>query len=130
MSEPLTFDRFLSLPRLSALRLSPDGKRLVVAVSRVGPEGKEMKIALWQVDPAGRAKPRRITRSAAGESVASFMRDGSLLFTSTRPDPDVKADPDHKSTPCGCSRPKAARLDSCLRRTAVLTQWRSPATWT
>lgn len=96
MSEPLTFDRFLSLPRLSALRLSPDGKRLVVAVSRVGPEGKEMKIALWQVDPAGRAKPRRITHSAAGESVASFMRDGSLLFTSTRPDPDVKADPDHK----------------------------------
>jgi dipeptidyl aminopeptidase/acylaminoacyl peptidase len=96
MSEPLTFDRFLSLPRLSALKLSPDGKRLVVAVSRVGPEGKEMKIALWQVDPAGRAKPRRITRSAAGESVASFMRDGSLLFTSTRSDPDVKADPDHK----------------------------------
>jgi len=96
MSEPLTFDRFLALPRLSALKLSPDGKRLVVAVSRPGPEGKDMKTALWQVDPAGAAKPRRITRSAAGESVGCFLRDGSLLFTSARPDPDVKADPDKK----------------------------------
>jgi len=96
MNDPFTFDRFLALPRLSALKLSPDGTRLVVAVSRLGPEGKEMKTALWQVDPAGAAKPRRITRSAAGESVGCFARDGSLLFTSARPDPDAKADPDKK----------------------------------
>jgi len=96
MSEPFTFDRFMALPRLTALKLSPDGKGLVVAVSRPDSEGKKMKTALWQVDPAGRAKPRRITRSAAGESVATFLRDGSLLFTSARPDPDVKEDPEHK----------------------------------
>jgi dipeptidyl aminopeptidase/acylaminoacyl peptidase len=96
VSEPFTFDRFMTLPRLSALKLSPDGKRLVVAVSRPDVEGKKMKTALWQVDPAGKAKPRRITRSAAGESVAAFARDGSLLFTSARPDPDVKEDPDNK----------------------------------
>ena len=96
MNDPFTFDRFLALPRLSALKLSPDGSRLVVAVSRLGPEGKEMKTALWQVDPTGVAKPRRITRSAAGESVGCFLPDGSLLFTSTRPDPDAKADPDKK----------------------------------
>jgi dipeptidyl aminopeptidase/acylaminoacyl peptidase len=96
MSEPYTFDRFIAMPRLSALKLSPDGKRLVVAVGRPGPEGKEMKTALWQVDPAGKSKPRRITRSAAGESVAAFARDGSLLFTSARPDPDVKEDSDNK----------------------------------
>ena len=96
MSEPFTFDRYLALPRLSALKLSPDGTRLVVAVARPDAEGKKMKTALWQVDPAGRAKPRRITRSAAGESVGTFLRDGSLLFTSARPDPDVKEDPEHK----------------------------------
>ena len=28
--------------------------------------------------------------------VASILRDGSLLFTSARPDPDVKEDPEHK----------------------------------
>jgi dipeptidyl aminopeptidase/acylaminoacyl peptidase len=96
MNDPFTFDRFLALPRLSALKISPDGTRLVVAVSRLGPEGKEMKTALWQVDPAGVRKPRRITRSAAGESIGCFTRDGSLLFTSARPDPDAKADPDKK----------------------------------
>jgi len=96
MNDPFTFDRFLALPRLSALKLSPDGSRLIVAVSRPGPEGKEMRTALWQVDPAGEAGPRRITRSAAGESAGCFLRDGSLLFTSSRPDPDVKADPDRK----------------------------------
>jgi dipeptidyl aminopeptidase/acylaminoacyl peptidase len=96
MNEPLTLDRFFSSPRLSGLRLSPDGRRLVVAVSRTGPEANEYKTALWQVDPAGAAAPRRLTRSAAGESSAAFARDGSLLFTSARPDPDVKADPEHK----------------------------------
>ena len=89
------FDRLLALPRLSGLRLSPDARRLVVAVGRPDPEGKKMRTALWQVDPAGVAPPRRLTRSAAGEAGgAAFLPDGSLLFTSSRPDPDAKLDPD------------------------------------
>jgi dipeptidyl aminopeptidase/acylaminoacyl peptidase len=96
MNEPLTLDRFFSAPRLSGLRLSPDGRRLVVAVTRRGPEANEMRTALWQIDPAGKAAPRRLTRSSAGESSAAFTRDDSLLFTSARPDPDAKADPDKK----------------------------------
>jgi dipeptidyl aminopeptidase/acylaminoacyl peptidase len=96
MNEPLTLDRFYAAPRLSGLRLSPDGRRLVVAVTRPGPEANEMRTALWQVDPTGATTPRRLTRSSAGESAAAFARDGSLLFTSARPDPDAKADPDKK----------------------------------
>jgi dipeptidyl aminopeptidase/acylaminoacyl peptidase len=96
MNEALTFDRFYSAPRLSGLRLSPDGRRLVVAVARPGPEANDMKTALWQVDPAGKARPRRLTRSAAGESPATFARDGSILFVSARPHPDAKVDPDRK----------------------------------
>ncbi len=96
MNEPLTLDRFFSSPRLSGLRLSPDGRRLVVAVTRPGPEANEYKTALWLVDPDGKRKPRRLTRSADGESPATFARDGSILFTSARPDPDTKADPEHK----------------------------------
>jgi dipeptidyl aminopeptidase/acylaminoacyl peptidase len=89
------FERFLQLPRLSGLILSPDGSRLVVAVARPDPEGKKMRSALWQVDPAGAAPPRRLTRSAAGEGGgAAFLPDGSLLFTSDRPDPDVKPEPE------------------------------------
>jgi dipeptidyl aminopeptidase/acylaminoacyl peptidase len=96
MSKPLTLERFYSTPRLSGLRLAPDGSRLVVAVTRPGPEANQYRTALWQVDPADKVAPRRLTRSAAGESQAAFASDGSIVFTSARPDPDAKADPDNK----------------------------------
>jgi dipeptidyl aminopeptidase/acylaminoacyl peptidase len=86
------FERFLGLPRLAGLRLSPDGTRLVATVQQPAPDGKKMRSAIWQLDPAGNRAPRRLTRSAPGESVAAFTRDGSLLFTSTRPDPDRQPD--------------------------------------
>ena len=91
MTEPFTIDRMLELPRLSSLQLSPDGRRLVVAVGTVAPDGKKFATALWQVDPEGRSPARRITRSVAGESGGhAFLPDGSLLFASSRPDPDTK----------------------------------------
>jgi dipeptidyl aminopeptidase/acylaminoacyl peptidase len=97
MTEPFTIDRLLELPRLSSLRLSPDGSRLIVAVGRVAPDGKKMATAIWQVDPVGQAPARRLTRSIDGEAGgAAFLPDGSLLFTSSRPDPDQKPDPDRK----------------------------------
>jgi dipeptidyl aminopeptidase/acylaminoacyl peptidase len=95
MTESFTVERMLRLPRLSSLHLSPDGRRLVVAVGRVGPDGTKMATALWQVDPAGKVPARRLTRSFAGEAAEmAFLPDGSLLFTSARPDPDAKPDPD------------------------------------
>ena len=51
------------------------------------PEGKKWQSALWEVDPAGRRPARRLTRSAPGESAPACGPDGSLLFTSARPDP-------------------------------------------
>ncbi|HXX59795.1 MAG TPA: S9 family peptidase [Candidatus Sulfotelmatobacter sp.] len=95
MSEPLDFDRFVRLPRLSSLRLSPDGARLVVTVAQPHASGTKMASALWAVDPEGSVPPRRLTRSAAGEGSAAFGPDGSLVFGSARPDPDAKeAEPD------------------------------------
>ena len=97
MTDPFTIDRMLQLPRLSSLRLSPDGRRLVVSVSTVAVDGKKMAASVWQVDPDGSIPPRRLTRSAAGEgNEVAFLPDGSLLFTSTRPDPDAKPDPDRR----------------------------------
>ncbi len=50
-----------------------------------------MAAALWQVDPDDTQPARRLTRSVAGEAGATaFLPDGSLLFTSSRPDPDAK----------------------------------------
>jgi dipeptidyl aminopeptidase/acylaminoacyl peptidase len=87
-----TFDTYLAIPRLSALSLSPDGKRLVVSVARPAPDGKKMASALWEVDPSGERAARRLTRSAPGESSGIFLRDGSILFTSSRPDPERTGD--------------------------------------
>jgi dipeptidyl aminopeptidase/acylaminoacyl peptidase len=82
--------RYMALPRLGGLAISPDGDRLVTAVSEPGPGGGKYQSALWEIDPAGRREPRRLTRSARGESQPVFAPDGALLFTSARPDPAEK----------------------------------------
>ncbi|MEO6578907.1 MAG: S9 family peptidase [Candidatus Limnocylindria bacterium] len=92
MTDTFDFDAYLRLPRLSGLRVSPDGHRLVVSVGRPAPDGKKMHASLWELDSSGDARPRRLTRSAPGESAATFTRDGSILFTSTRSDPDQSPD--------------------------------------
>jgi dipeptidyl aminopeptidase/acylaminoacyl peptidase len=85
-------DTFLSLPRVGGLALSPDGSRLVTSVATVAPDGKRFLTGLWQLDPQGSGPPRRLTRSAKGESSPAFLPDGSLLFTSARPDPTASDD--------------------------------------
>jgi dipeptidyl aminopeptidase/acylaminoacyl peptidase len=94
MTDAFDFDAYLKLPRLSGLRVSPDGERLIVTVGRPAPDGKKMHSSIWQLDPTGGRRPRRLTRSAPGESAAAFARDGSVLFTSSRPDPDRGTDGD------------------------------------
>lgn len=86
-------DHYLSIPRVSGLTLSPDGKRLVTTVSTLNGKGTEFVTALWEMDPTGQGHARRITRSAKGEAGAAFAANGDLYFTSSRPDPE-SADPD------------------------------------
>ncbi|HEY0119973.1 MAG TPA: alpha/beta fold hydrolase [Cellulomonas sp.] len=83
-------ESYIALPRLSGLVLSPDGTRLVTAVSTLDPKSTTYVTALWEVDPAGVSPARRLTRSAKGEGGAAFTPAGDLLFTSGRPDPESK----------------------------------------
>jgi dipeptidyl aminopeptidase/acylaminoacyl peptidase len=85
-------DAYVDLPRGSGLTLSPDGTRLVTAVQTLDPKRTKWVTALWEVDPTGERAAQRLTRSAKGESGAAFLPDGSLLFTSARPDPSEKDD--------------------------------------
>src|SRR6478736_1170529 len=73
---------------MSGLALSPDGTRLVTAVSTLDAKRTRYVTALWEVDPEGVRPARRLTRSAKGESAARFASTGDLLFTSARPDAD------------------------------------------
>ncbi|HEX5494649.1 MAG TPA: S9 family peptidase, partial [Mycobacteriales bacterium] len=84
--------RYVALPRLSGLAVSPDGTRLVTSVATLSPDTKKYLTALWEIDPDGHRPARRLTRSAAGESQPAFLPDGSLLFTSTRPDAESTED--------------------------------------
>ncbi|MGY1696050.1 S9 family peptidase [Geodermatophilus sp. SYSU D00814] len=81
-----------AIPRVSGLALSADGTRLAVAVQTLNGEGTKWQSALWEVDPAGQRPPRRLTRSAPGESAPAFGPDGTLLFVSARPDPAAGKD--------------------------------------
>src|SRR3954471_20770383 len=91
---PTPFHRlaeYAAIPRVGGLALSRDG-RLAIAVQTLDPEKKKWVSALWEVDPEGERPAHRLTRSAPGESSPAFAPDGSLLFTSARPDPDAAAD--------------------------------------
>nr|WP_213282451.1 prolyl oligopeptidase family serine peptidase [Cellulomonas hominis] len=79
---------------MSGLALSPDGTRLVTAVSTLDAKRTRYVTALWEVDPEGIRPARRLTRSAKGESSARFASTGDLLFTSGRPDADAEAPDD------------------------------------
>ncbi len=82
----------VALPRVTGLALSADGTRLAVPVQTLDPQGKRWRSALWEVDPSGQRPPRRLTRSAPGESAPVFAPDGTLLFLSARPDPGAGKD--------------------------------------
>jgi len=82
---------FAAIPRVTALRLSPDGSWLAAAVQTLSADRKKYLTSLWRIDTGG-GPPRRLTRSAEGEASPRFLPDGSLLFTSRRPDPGAGQD--------------------------------------
>jgi dipeptidyl aminopeptidase/acylaminoacyl peptidase len=94
-STPFTdLDDFVALRRVSGLALSPDGTRLVVAVAALDEKKTAYVSSLWEVDPAGDRPASRLTWGPKSETAPIFLPDGSLIFTSARPDPDVSATDD------------------------------------
>jgi dipeptidyl aminopeptidase/acylaminoacyl peptidase len=83
---------YLALPRLTGLRLSPDGNWLAVTVSALAADARTFKSSIWRVDTgsAGPARaPARLTWSTEGEDSPAFLPDGGMLFLSARPAPPV-----------------------------------------
>jgi dipeptidyl aminopeptidase/acylaminoacyl peptidase len=89
--EPVTsFDDlsdYVAIPRVTALRLSPDGSWLAAAVQTVGGKPGKYVTSIWRIPADGDRPPARLTRSAEGEAAPEFRPDGSLLFASKRPGP-------------------------------------------
>jgi dipeptidyl aminopeptidase/acylaminoacyl peptidase len=80
---------YVTIPRVAALRLSPDGSWLAAVVQTVGGEPPKYLSSIWRIDTAGDRECVRLTRSAEGEASPAFLPDGSLLFASKRPDPEA-----------------------------------------
>src|SRR5271165_5992090 len=80
---------FVAIPRVARLRLAPDGTWLAAAVQTLSADAKKYLTSIWRIDTHG-GPARRLTRSAEGEGSPRFLPDGSLLFTSRRPDPGRK----------------------------------------
>jgi dipeptidyl aminopeptidase/acylaminoacyl peptidase len=83
---------FVAIPRVGALRLSPDGSWLAAAVQTLSPDRKKYLTSIWRIDTQG-GPPRRLTRSARGEATPRFLPDGSLLFASRRSVPEAPENP-------------------------------------
>jgi dipeptidyl aminopeptidase/acylaminoacyl peptidase len=78
---------YLAIPRMISLRRAPDGSWLAASVQTLHADRKKYVTSIWRIDSRG-GPPRRLTRSAEGEGNPRFLPDGSLLFTSKRPDPE------------------------------------------
>jgi dipeptidyl aminopeptidase/acylaminoacyl peptidase len=78
---------YLAIPRVTSLRCAPDGSWLAASVQTLHANRKKYVTSVWRIDAQG-GRPRRLTRSAEGEASPRFLPDGSLLFTSKRPDPE------------------------------------------
>ena len=78
---------YVAIPRVTALRLAPDGSWLAAVVQTTGGEPPKYLSSIWRIDTAGHREPVRLTRSVEGEASPEFLPDGSLLFASKRPDP-------------------------------------------
>ncbi|BCM65007.1 MULTISPECIES: S9 family peptidase [Streptomyces] len=79
-------------PRLTALVLAPDGRRLIASVESIDEEGTGHASGLWEIDPSGQDESRPVARSSAGDVDPGFTADGTLLFLSDRESRDCAGD--------------------------------------
>ncbi len=93
MPSPLhDLTEYIAIPRVTGLRLSPDGTWLAASVQTLSSDKKKYVSSIWRIDASGGAPPRRLTWSAEGEGGPRFRPDGSLLFTSKRPGSNGKTE--------------------------------------
>src|SRR5215831_1939556 len=86
----LTLAEYNSIPRVTGMVLSPDGRRAVLTVQTLNADSTRFVTSLWEVTTDGERQPRRLTFSDKGETSPAFLPDGSLVFVSGRNDPTVK----------------------------------------
>ena len=89
-SRSFTPEVLLALPRVSALRLSRDGRSLVYTVTRRSVEGTKYVSDVHRVVLSGTtaSAPERLTVGETSDASPRCLADGTIAFLSARPDND------------------------------------------
>jgi dipeptidyl aminopeptidase/acylaminoacyl peptidase len=87
---PLTHEGIFLMKRVGSPAPSPDGTRVVVAVTEPAYDEKKESADLWIVPADGSAKPRRLTAAKGSESTPAWSPDGTrIAFAAKREDDEV-----------------------------------------
>jgi dipeptidyl aminopeptidase/acylaminoacyl peptidase len=86
----ITHEDLWLMKRVGRPYLSPDGERVVFAVTEPAYDSKDVSTDLWLMPTDGSAPARKITHSKAAESSVDWSPDGSkIAFVSKRETDDV-----------------------------------------
>lgn len=84
-SDRLGLKDLATMERVGDPRVSPDGRRVIYAVTTTDWNGNKNQTGLWMADVDGAAAPRRLAISEGGVSGARWAPDGqSIYFMSAR----------------------------------------------
>ncbi len=79
-------DDYVAIPRMTGLRLSPDGSWLAATVQSLSPDKKKYVTSIWRIDtgrrPAGQAHPVRRRR---GQPAVPARRHAAVRLQANRP---------------------------------------------
>jgi dipeptidyl aminopeptidase/acylaminoacyl peptidase len=96
---------YVAIPKLTALRLSPDGTWLAAAVQTVDADGKKFASSIWRIDasPDGTGRPAsRLTRSGSWRWNPWLMAERG--YAVLLPDPALSTGYGHDFIACGHGR--------------------------
>ena len=118
---------YMALPRLTGLRLSPDGSWLAATVSALSADGQKFKTSIWRIDTGRRARPAGAADPVGRGRGQPGLPARRLAVLSPRPAspramPAARrntGDDAGRSGRCGCCRRTAARPAGSPRRPAA-----------
>lgn len=79
-SDRLGLKDLAMMERVGDPRVSPDGRRVIYAVTRTDWEGNRNLTGLWMADVDGATAPRRLPISEGGVSGARWAPDGQSIY--------------------------------------------------
>jgi dipeptidyl aminopeptidase/acylaminoacyl peptidase len=79
-TDRLALKDLATMERVGDPRVSPDGRRIIYAVTSTDWDGNKTQTGLWMAEVDGAAAPRRLAISEGGVSSARWAPDGQAIY--------------------------------------------------